>query len=130
MIPATLPTPSPKPLRTMFFWIGIFATLAYRAIIVLEHVDGPWLKITWYLGTLGFVAYFAHRFSVTEKRAKVISDFKLIEKIDDASWSSEDRSALRYVLTTLRSSKERWNYIMIFGSSAVAILVGLWLDLR
>lgn len=114
----------------LFFLVGIFATLAYRAIIILEHIDGPWLKITWYLGTIGFVIYFAHRFSVTEKRAKVITDYQLIEKIDQPNWSADDRTALRYVLSTLRSSKERWNYIMIFGSSAIALLVGAWLDLR
>lgn len=125
-----LPTPSPKPLRTMFFWIGIAATVAYRAIIVLEHVDGPWLKIVWYAGTIGFIAYFAHRFYVTEKRAKVITDFQLIEKIDQPNWSADDRAALRYVLSTLRSSKERWIYVTIFGSSILAILFGLWLDLR
>lgn len=125
----SIPTPSPAPIRTMFFWIGIFATLAYRAIIVLENVEGPWLKIAWYLGTIGFVAYFAHRFSVTEKRAKLITERQLIEKIDQPNWSTDDRAALRYVLTTVRSSKERWNYIVIFGSSAIALMVGLWLDL-
>ncbi len=128
-MPNPIPTSSPAPVRLMFFWIGIGATLAYRAIIVLEHFEGPWLKIAWYFGTIGFIAYFAHRFSITEKRTKLITERQLIEKLDQPNWSADDRAALRYVLTTVRSSKERWNYIMIFGSSALALMIGLWLDL-
>lgn len=126
--PNTTLTPHRKSTRLLYFWAGIFATLVYRSIIVWDHIDGPWVKIAWYVGTVGFVIYFAHRFSISERRAKVIVEHQLLEKIDQGPWSPEDQTALRYVLGTLRSSKERWNYIVIFISSALALLIGLWLD--
>lgn len=112
----------------MFFWIGILSTLVYRAIIVVEHFNGPWVKIAWYIGTIGFVIYFAHRFSISRRRGKVIADYHLLEKIDQPSWSADDRAALRYVIGSLQSSKERLNYIVIFSASALAVLLGIWLD--
>lgn len=127
-MPNSIPTPHKKSTRLLFFWIGIFATLAYRAIIVFQHLDGPWLTLAWYIGTIGFIAYFAHRFSISERREKVIVEHQLIEKIDKTSLAPEDQTALRYVLGTLISSKERWNYITIFIASAIALLIGIWLD--
>ncbi len=127
-MPNQIPTPHKQSTRLLFFWIGIFATIVYRMIIILNHVDGPWLKIVWYVGTIGFIAYFAHRFSISERREKVIAEHRLMEKIDHGSWSPDDQAALRYVLGTLQSSKERWNYIVIFVSSALALLIGIWLD--
>lgn len=112
----------------MFFWIGIISTILYRIIIVLEHIEGPWVKIAWYVGTIGFFMYFWHRFQVSEQRSKIITDSGLFEKIETLNLNEGDKASLRYVLGTLRSSKERWNYIMIFASSALAILIGVLLD--
>lgn len=127
---ATIPKPHSPGLRLFFFWSGITATILYRAIIILEHVEGPWSKIVWYAGTVGFILYFAHRFQITEIRSQLVAGRKLQEKIEASNLSPDDQSALRYVLGTLRSSKERWNYIAIFVTSAVALVVGLFLDLR
>ena len=113
----------------LFFWIGIVSTLLYRAIIIFEHLSGPWVKVSWYIGTIGYIIYFAHRVSIAERREKVIVDHQLVEKIDQANWSATDRVALRYVLGSLRTSKERWNYIVIFASSALAVGIGVILDI-
>lgn len=123
-----IPRPHSPSVRMMFFWIGIISTILYRIIIVLEHIEGPWVKISWYVGTIGFLAYFWHRFQVSEQRSKLISSSGLFEKIETLNINENDKASLRYVLGTLRSSKERWNYIMIFASSALAIIVGVYLD--
>lgn len=83
----------------------------------------------WYIGTIGFVIYFAHRFQISEKREKLIVSTQLIQKVSGLKdVSDEQKEALRYILGTLVSSRERWNYIFIFASSAIAFVIGIYLD--
>jgi hypothetical protein len=123
-----VPQPHSPRYRNFFLWTGLIATIAYRVIIVLEHVEGPWVKIMWYVGTIGFVLYFAHRYQITEIRSELIRQRQLQEKIEQSNLPADDQQALHYILGTLRSSKERWTYITIFVSSGVALLAGLYLD--
>ncbi|MBI5037630.1 MAG: hypothetical protein HZC01_02925 [Candidatus Kerfeldbacteria bacterium] len=117
-----------KSIRLFFFWIGIIATFAYRVIVVLNYYSPIWVQIAWYVGTIGFVAYFIHRFQVSEKRAKVIAEHDLANKVDTLPIADADRQAMQYIFSTLRSSKERWNYIFIFVLSGMALLVGIVMD--
>lgn len=123
-----IPQPHSPRYRNFFLWIGLIATIAYRVIIILEHVEGPWVKIMWYVGTIGFVLYFAHRYQITEIRSDLIRDRQLPDKIKNSNLIADDRRALTYILGTLRSSKERWTYITIFVSSGLALLAGIYLD--
>jgi len=124
----TIPKPHSPLVRDFFFWSGIIATILYRAIIVLNHVSQTWVLIAWYAGTAGFVLYFAHRYQISERRAKVIAERNLMEKIHASNIGPDDQQAFDYVLGTLRSSKERWNYITIFVTSALALVIGAYLD--
>lgn len=125
----TKPTTSPKYLRMIYFWSGIIATLAYRVIIVLTNVDAFWLKLCWYVGTIGFIIYFVHRFEISEKREKLIENQKLIEKVDRTNaFSKDDKDALLYILNSLKISSERFNFIFIFVTSALALIIGIYLD--
>jgi len=123
-----IPHPHAKPVRLTFFWIGIVSTLLYRLIIVLDHVAGPWVKIAWYVGTVGFIFYFAHRFDITQRRARLIEERDLLGRIQKSNLPADDQSALAYALGTLRSSTEKWIYYTIFVSSILGILVGAYLD--
>ncbi len=115
--------------RSFYFWVGIISTLAYRIVVVLTHVDPIWLKISWYIGTVGFILYFAHRYQISELRSNLIKENKLSEKVNNISeLSSEDKEAIGYIFTTLQSTKEKWNYIFIFVCSALALIAGLYLD--
>jgi hypothetical protein len=121
--------PHSKSVRLWFFWSGIVATFLYRAIIVLNNYSTTWSNIAWYIGTVGFVIYFAHRFQIAEKRERVIKQYELERKVANVEGlSTEDKAAMEYIFGTLRSSKERWNYIFIFVSSAVALVIGVILD--
>ncbi len=122
--------PNPKPVRLFFFWSGIIATVAYRIIIVLNSYDPLWVKISWYIGTVGFILYFGHRFDVASKRAKLVRDYKLVETVDKAQGiKPQNRVALRYLVKTSLTSKSRWNAAVIFILSVLALFVGIFMDL-
>ena len=123
------PVIHPKPVREFFFWTGIVATFCYRAIVVLNSVNMVWSQIAWYTGTIGFVLYFAHRYEISERRAKLIKQHALEEKVARLHvLSDEERDAMAYIFKTLTSTKEKWNYIFIFVMSAIALLLGVYLD--
>jgi len=116
-------------LREFFFWSGIVATFAYRIIVVLNNYSKFWAQLSWYIGTVGFVIYFLHRYDISEKRAKLVKEYQLADKVaasDD--FSQEEKDVMRYIFTTLKTTKEKWNYIFIFVMSAVAFVIGIYLD--
>ncbi|MFA6042191.1 MAG: hypothetical protein WCV85_00845 [Patescibacteria group bacterium] len=124
-----IPTPHPRPLRLFFFWSGVIATICYRAIIFFSDANPALLKGSWYIGTVGFIIYFAHRFQIAQRRSMVLQKYNLAQKVPQlAELSAEERQAMTYVFQTLGSSREKWNYILIFVSSGVALLAGVYLD--
>jgi len=122
--------PSPKPLRIFFFWSGIIATLSYRAVIVLNYYNPLWVKIAWYIGTIGFIIYFGHRFRIETKRAQLVEDLQLIKAIEDAKDINEEKTqALAYLVKTSLTSRSRWNSMFIVIMSVLALIIGIVLDL-
>jgi len=122
--------PNPKPVRLFFFWAGMIATIAYRIIIVLNLYSSFWVKVSWYIGTVGFIFYFAHRYNVAAKRARLVEDYNLIEAVDKAKDIDPQKSlALRYLVETSLTSKSRWNSALIFILSLAALIVGIFIDI-
>jgi hypothetical protein len=122
--------PNPKPIRLFFFGAGIIATVAYRIIIVLNLYSPLWVKIAWYIGTVGFVLYFGHRYNIAKKRANLVKDYKLIEAVDKADcFDPQKKLALRYLVETSLTSKSKWNAGIIFILSFAALLVGIFMDM-
>ncbi|MFA6253035.1 MAG: hypothetical protein WCV69_02090 [Patescibacteria group bacterium] len=118
-----------KSIRLFYFWVGIIATFAYRVIIVLNFYSNTWVKISWYIGTIGFIVYYIHRFDISKKRSRVIIEHRLREKLDQPEKLNEaDHKALAYILDTLVSSKEKWNNYFIFILSGLALIAGILLD--
>lgn len=112
--------------RAFFFVAGIIATLAYRVIIFLE---GSWLKISWYLGTVGFILYFGHRAQVQKKRALLVENNDLIKVVGGIKKiNPEQKQALNYLVRTAVTSKARWNSLMILWLSVLALVVGIVFD--
>ena len=112
--------------RWFFFWAGIIATLAYRLIVVLE---GHWIKIAWYTGTIGFILYFAHRTHVQKKREEIVRENGLVKVV----WNlkgirKEQKDALSYLVKSAVTSKVRWNSLFIFWLSVLALGVGILVD--
>lgn len=123
-----IPQPHSHVIRLAYFWIGIVSTILYRIIIVLNHVEGPWSNIAWYIGTIGFIFYFAHRYDITIRRSKLIRQRDLLARIERSNLGADDQAALRYTLGTLSSSTEKWIYYTIFVTSILGILIGLYMD--
>jgi hypothetical protein len=121
--------PNPRPIRLFFFWSGIIATLAYRVIIVLNYYSPLWVKISWYIGTIGFIVYFWHRYDIQKKRAELVDQYKLIEAVDEVPGIDIKRqAALRYLVTTTKTTRARWNSMFIFLLSILALIIGIVLD--
>ena len=115
--------------RLFFFWSGIVATFAYRIIIIFSEANPFLLKLSWYIGTIGFIIYFAHRYQIAQRRTKVIKDYHLAEKVPQLNeLNTEERAGMEYIFKTLGSTRERWNYIFIFIMSAIALLAGVLID--
>ena len=124
-----MPKLSNKLYRNWIFVVGVLATLAYRIIVVLNHYSPVLVQIAWYIGTIGFVWYFAHRFKIENRRNKTIKEMKLVEKINtDNCLSVEEKESLIYILRSLQTSLAKWNYIVIFVFSAMALIYGIYQD--
>lgn len=119
---------SPNWMRIFFFWSGIIATISYRSIVVLNHYSQGIALAAWYIGTIGFIIYFWHRSKISEKRVQMIKDHDLIEAVKKTNLSPAQIEANEYILTTLLSTKEKWNYLVIFVTSFLALIIGIYLD--
>jgi hypothetical protein len=124
-----MPKLNHKLYRTLLFVIGIIATIAYRIIIVLNYYSPIAVQIAWYIGTIGFVWYFAHRFKVENRRDILITKLELTKKIEKGvSLDKTEKEALVYILKSLQTSLSKWNYIAIFILSTLALVYGLYQD--
>jgi hypothetical protein len=120
---------SSKFYRRWMFVLGIIATIAYRIIVVLNGYNQIYVQIAWYIGTIGFVWYFAHRFKIENRRDKLITDLGLEEKIrNNQVLTNKERESLVYILKGLQTSLSKWNYIAIFFFSAIALIYGFLQD--
>lgn len=114
-----------------FFTIGVIATIAYRGIVVLNHYNAAWVEIAWYVGTIGFAWYFWHRFQIENRRNQQIIKLKLLEKTERGQILNQaDKIALTGILKSLNASLAKWNYIIIFISSFLAVAYAIYFDLK
>jgi len=120
---------SNKYYRLWLFWLGIIATVAYRIIIILNEYSSSAVKISWYIGTIGFFWYFIHRFRVQRYRENLIKEKKLLKKIKEKQpLTVDDHDALVYIVKSVRSTKAEWNYFAIFILSGLALVYGIIQD--
>src|SRR3989344_9475430 len=118
--------PNSKFWRLFFFLSGIIATIAYRIIFLL---DPFWIKIVWYIGTIGFMLYFGHRSNIETKRAKLVKNYKLIQVIEKSDINEDEKSALSYLIKTSHTSKARFNTAFIFLASLIVFVFSLAIDI-
>jgi hypothetical protein len=112
-----------------FFSLGLVSAIAFRAIIVFQHVEPAWLRPVWYIGTIGYFLFFLYRYMITRKRKKAIEEFQLIEKISTNTCLTDiDRKIVLYLLSSVKNSLEDINYAIIFLLSIVAIAADLFLS--
>lgn len=116
----------PKPVIYGFFAVGLLSAIAFRAIIVIQHLEPAWVRPVWYIGTGGYFFFFLYRYRISRKRKRAVADFRLIEKIEaNACLLDEDREAVLYLLRSIKSSMEDLNYAIIFLLSVIAVAADL-----
>lgn len=112
-----------------FFIIGLIATIAIRVVTVLIHVNPLYGQIAWYIGVGGFLAFFIYKYNIDTARHKIIKENRLLHKIiSNEELKMEDKQVLGAIICALSSSKDRINYFVIFASSALALLAGVYFD--
>ena len=112
------------------FALGLLTAIAFRAIIVIDHVRPSWVRPMWYCAVLGNLLFFFYRFKITQKRKHAIDDFRLLQKIKaNSALEPEDREALVYLLASIKVSFENRNYFIIFIFSIIAIAVDIALSM-
>ncbi|HBG93440.1 MAG: hypothetical protein A2X54_07630 [Nitrospirae bacterium GWF2_44_13] len=120
----------PKYIIYGFFVIGLISAIAFRAIIVFQHLEPSWVRPVWYAGIVGYIFFFLYRYRITKKRKKAIDDFELIAKVKaNACLTEEDREIVLYLLSSIKSSPEDLNYAIIFILSILAILADILLSI-
>jgi hypothetical protein len=108
---------------------GLTASLAFRTLILLEHIEPYWVRPVWYLAVIGNFFFFFYRFHISRKRKKAISENKLLEKIERTKpLTDEDLAVLTYLLNSIKKSPENINYIVISIFSLFAIAGDLLLE--
>ncbi|OIP44645.1 MAG: hypothetical protein COX17_06105 [Deltaproteobacteria bacterium CG23_combo_of_CG06-09_8_20_14_all_60_8] len=122
------PQTLPVPVINLFFAIGVLSAVAFRALIIVQHVRPALFRSVWYGGLFGYIIFFAYRYAITRKRRQAIGRFRLIEKIQgNACLSDEDREVAVYLLSSLVKSRENLNYLIIFLLSILAVAMDLFL---
>lgn len=119
----------PKYIIYSFFILGLVSAIAFRAIIVFQHLEPSWVRPVWYIGAVGYFFFFIYRYKITKKRKKAVEEFQLIEKLkSDACLTDDDREVTLYLLRSIRFSPEDINYAIIFMLSVIAIIADLFLS--
>ena len=122
--------PNPKIIRLFFFWSGIIATLSYRVIIILNFYSPFWVKVAWYIGTIGFIIYFWHRYDIQKKRSELVKNHKLVELVEKTDCvNKKQKEALHYIVKTTLTSKAKYNSAFIFWLSVLVLIVGIIMDI-
>ena len=115
----------PKFLRIFFFLTGIIATIAYR---ITPFLYPFWVKVAWYVGTIGFILYFWHRSHIEEKRAKLVKEYNLVSVVEKSDIAPEEKSAVSYLVKTSLTSKARFNSLFIVIVSLLALIASILID--
>ena len=100
-----------------------------RVVTVLMDFEPVYGKIAWYIGVGGFFIFFLYKFNINQARSKFIEQQNIVNKIDQKKeLANEDYKLISQILCSLSSKKERINYFFIFGLSALAIIVAIYID--
>ena len=74
-------------------------------------------------------SFVVYKFKVGQARSRAIRERNLVDKIGQGrQLTKEDYGLISAILCGLSSKKESINYFFIFGLSAIAILLAIYMD--
>ncbi|MDL1976565.1 MAG: hypothetical protein LWX52_00445 [Deltaproteobacteria bacterium] len=121
----------PPYIINLFFIIGLLSAVAFRIIIVFQHIRPELFRPVWYFGVIGYMFFFLYRYVISLKRKRAIHEYNLISKLQgDEKLSSEDREVAVYLLSSLKKSRENLNYLFIFALSGIAVVIDILLSMQ
>ncbi len=124
-----MPHTVPRYIIVGLFVVGLVSAIAFRAIIIFQHLEPQWVRPVWYIGVLGYLVFFFYRYLIARKRKKAIEKYRLIEKVKaNACLAEEEREVVLYLLSSIKASFEDLNYAIIFLLSVIAIAADLILE--
>ena len=116
------PHTMPRYVIYAFFILGLVSAIAFRGIIIFQHIEPSWVRPVWYVGTIGYFLFFLYRYMISKRRKHAIETFRLIEKLKaNACLEDEDREVMLYLLSSIKFSLEDINYALIFILSVIAV---------
>ena len=116
----------PLPVIVALLAVGLASSLAFRAIIVAEHLAPDWVRPLWYVAVLLNAAFFSYRYWVSLRRVRAVVAADLDRKLYRGDpLDAAEREQAANILHSIRISPERWNYLVIFFLSAAAIAADL-----
>ncbi|MCX7956737.1 MAG: hypothetical protein N2643_02435 [Endomicrobia bacterium] len=120
-----------SPASLVFFVIGLIATIAIRAIGIFSNILGEiGVKISWYVGVVGFLLFFIYKYNFETKRRRIIFENAILEKISiNSELEQKDKEVLGSLICSLISTKDAINYFVIFFTSAISLVIALLYDL-
>jgi len=117
-----IPTSYPNWVTWLAFGLGLAGSISLRLILIAKAYQPELIRLFWYIGVCGNMLFFFFRSYITHRRRRLIAGLGLIKKLQQKDkLCSEDYQALRYLVSSLYSSKERWNYLVISVCSLAAI---------
>lgn len=120
----------PKYVIYAFFILGLVSAIAFRGIIIFQHLEPKWVRPVWYIGTVGYFFFFLYRYMISKKRKHAIEKYQLIEKLKaNACLEEQDREVVLYLLSSIKFSLEDINYALIFILSVLAIVADIALTM-
>lgn len=109
-----------------YMLLGLTTSIAFRLLIILNHVEPAWVRPVWYFAVLGNLIFFYYRFKISRKRKDAVRNHQLINKIESgSSLNDKERHALIYLLHSIDRSKESFNYLIISIFSVFAIIMDI-----
>ncbi|MEA3385262.1 MAG: hypothetical protein U9Q89_02230 [Thermodesulfobacteriota bacterium] len=123
-----IPTSYPNWVTWLAFGLGLAGSISLRLILIAKAYQPELIRLFWYIGVCGNMLFFFFRSYITYRRRRLIAGLGLIKKLQQKDkLCSEDYQALRYLVSSLYSSKERWNYLVISVCSLAAIAWDLFM---
>jgi len=110
----------------LFFLIGLLSAVAFRVLIVIQHLNPALFRSVWYAGIFGYILFFSYRYYISRKRRNAITQYDLLAKLRaNSCLGDEDREVVVYLLSSIAKSRENLNYLIIFILSLLAVIADL-----
>ena len=108
-----------------YLWLGLLAGTAVRSLALLERTCPEAVIWTWRFAMASYTVFFGYRYLITRRRRRVISNFQLLDRVEEVELDEDTKVALQYVLRSISRSKELFNYAFIASISLIAILLDI-----